>query len=103
MARYMRTKTVISRQIAGELVLFPIIPPGQLSGTAAANFYVLNASAEELWKRLASPVDSEELVSHLIAHFEVVEETARLDVASFLDDLREAGAIEPLTGNGGKA
>lgn len=100
MARYMRTSTVISRQIAGELVLVPIIGADASSGQRTANFYVLNGSAEVLWNRLASPADESELTAHLVALFDVDEETARRDVAKFLEDLGEAGAITPFMGEG---
>lgn len=98
MARYMRTSTVISRQIAGELVLVPIIPPGQSSGPATANFYVLNSTAELLWERLAAPADENELAVQLVDRFDVDEAAARSDVAGFLKDLLETGAIVQVTG-----
>lgn len=94
MARYMRTSTVISRHIAGELVLVPIMSPGQAAGPATANFFVLNRTAEVLWERLASPADEKELAEHLIQSFEVDHERASTDVSQFIADLLEAGAIE---------
>jgi hypothetical protein len=54
----------------------------------------LNETGSFLWPRLPSSTE-EDLVSALLAEFDVTPEKARLDVNAFLLQLRERGFIQP--------
>ena len=90
MARFMRASGVVSRRVAGEVVLVPTTYPRQ----DAANFYVLNESAQLLWQQLDSPRSADELARILTDTFAVDMTDAAADVERFLSDLQACGAIE---------
>jgi len=50
MARFVRSPDVVARRIAGEMVLVPIASRTDNPLKRTANFYVLNATGELLWK-----------------------------------------------------
>lgn len=93
MARFVRSSSVVSRRVAGELVLVPITVPSDHEGTPAANFYVLNGTGEVLWERLGTPASTDELATELASRFEIDIDTARWDVTRFLGELHDSGAV----------
>lgn len=54
----------------------------------------LNETGSFLWPRLPSSSE-DDLVSALLAEFDVTPEQARLDVRAFLLQLRERGFVQP--------
>jgi hypothetical protein len=54
----------------------------------------LNETGSFLWPRLAASSE-EDLVSALLAEFDVTPEAARRDVNAFLQQLRERGFVQP--------
>ena len=83
------SKDFILREIAGEHILVPV-------GAAAARFnglITLNETGRTLFLALAQERSPEELTDALTAEYEVDPETARADVAGFLDQLRQVGAL----------
>jgi hypothetical protein len=95
MARFVRSDSVVSRRLAGELVLVPLAVP-ESSTELTVNFYVLNQSGELLWERIASPADAEELAAELVAHFAIDTAAAHADATRFLAELSKIGAITNL-------
>ena len=93
MARFVRSPDVVARRIAGEVVLVPIATRTEDASTRTANFYVLNETAEILWRRLDAPASPEELAQQLTLHYEIDPDQARGDVERFLSDLANCGAI----------
>lgn len=96
MARFVRSANVVARRIAGELVLVPIGSPTDDAERRTANFFVLNGTGEFIWGLLASPMDSEQLTTHLTQHFQIDAFTAGEDVKHFLTELLNCGAIDAL-------
>jgi hypothetical protein len=93
MARFVRSPDVVARRIAGEVVLVPIATRSEDASTRTANFYVLNETAETLWRRLEHPAGLDELAQQLAVDYEIEPERARGDVERFLSDLANCGAI----------
>ena len=54
----------------------------------------LNESGTFLWKLLENDISEAELLSALLEKYDVTEELAKNDVASFLDMIRNAGFID---------
>lgn len=88
--RWRRAAGVVTRRVAGELVLVPVAGVGQARDT---RFFVLNETAERLWSLLETPRSPEDLARHLTYEFEVDASRARADVDAFLADLDAQGAI----------
>jgi hypothetical protein len=88
--RWHRAPGVVTRRVAGELVLVPVAGTRQQRDT---RFFVLNDTAERLWSLMEEPRSADELAQHLTTEFEVDAARARADVAAFLADLDSQGAI----------
>lgn len=72
------------REIAGEYILIPV-------GEAAVQFQgmmTLNGSGLFLWRQLQEERTEEELLAAMLAEYEIDAETARADIAKFLDQLK---------------
>ena len=77
-------ETVIASRLDGETVLLD---------TATGTYFGLDAVGSQIWEVLAQRGDRREIVSALLAHFEVSEEKLAADVAEFVRVLKEAGLI----------
>ncbi|MBE6922160.1 MAG: PqqD family protein [Ruminococcaceae bacterium] len=82
-------KDLIKRDIAGETVL---VPCGKTIYDSNGLF-ILNELGAFLWDLLPTAEGEAELVSAVLAEYEVAEETARGDIGEFLDKLREMDII----------
>jgi hypothetical protein len=91
---YRRSSRMMSRRVAGEMVLVPIAARTVDADTRAAELFVLNATAERLWEMLASPPTEPELARNLIVEFEVDPVRPREDTSPFVRALLEIGALE---------
>lgn len=83
------SENLILRQIAGENILIPV-------GTGALTIHgmiTLSDSGLMLWQRLQKDATEEELLALILEEYEVDEATAREDVQSFLNSLRNAGFL----------
>ena len=83
-------KEFVLREIAGDYV---IIPTGktvlEFNGLAT-----INEVGVFLWKLLQDEITEEELVNKLLEEYDVDEETARADVAEFIDVLVDNKVLE---------
>lgn len=61
---------------------------------AASIYLAVGPVGAALWPRLAEGADVDELVAVVLEGFAVDEETARRDIAAFLDQLRERDLLE---------
>lgn len=78
-------KNFTMREIAGEYILVP-------TGTAALEvngLLMTNEVGAFIWQLCQEEISEDELVSRIVAEFEVEEETARTDAGEFLNRLRE--------------
>ena len=80
----------VLKDVAGQSI---VAPAGDASITFNA-MITLNGSGAFLWRTLESGASEEELVSALLAEYEVAEETARNDVKKFIEKMREANLLD---------
>lgn len=95
---YVRTAdAVVRREVAGETFLVPI------RGRVAEldDLFVVNEVGSWLWDRLERPMGLDEIVTGLVAEFEVDAERARKDAIEFIRQSVEAGLIVEVTGQEG--
>lgn len=79
----------ILREVAGSTVVVPLDPTSTF-----CNMLRLNETGKFLWEKLAADVAEDELVSALVAEYEIDCDTARRDIETFLNSLREFKALE---------
>jgi hypothetical protein len=84
-AEVARSLGSIWRVIEGEVI---ILTPEN------ATLHVLNELGTRIWELMDGPIRVEEIVSKIVAEYEVDEETVKKDVLDFLSSLAEIGALE---------
>lgn len=57
-------------------------------------YFSLNATGKDLWSKLDAPCRYEEMVDHLLAHYEVGRDTAETCVQDFVQSLLGYNLIE---------
>ena len=85
---YLRRDEFVYRHVAGEHLLVALRRDRQ------APLFMLSATGAFVWERLATWNTASVLASALEERFEVDGDTAAADVATFLAQLRELGAVE---------
>jgi hypothetical protein len=92
MDRFVRAPGVVTRRIAGELVLVPTAgTPEETMRTV--RFFVLNRTAETIWDLLATPQSADSLARHLTAEYEIDYAQALADAGALLEDLRQNASV----------
>ncbi len=81
---------LILREIAGSWIIVPVAEM-VVEFNGLMN---LNESGAFLWKKLAEGAEMEELVSGMLAEYEIDEETARADIQEFVKLLDEKGLLQ---------
>ncbi|MDC3378821.1 PqqD family peptide modification chaperone [Planctomycetota bacterium] len=85
-----RSPDFVVRTVGPEHVLVPLRTPMP----ADVLMFVLDGPvAALLWDALAAPRSLEDLVGHVLAEFDVRADVARTEVAVFVDQLIELGAV----------
>jgi len=93
--RYTRSPDVVVRRVAGETILVPFGVASSDLVTRTAEFFVLNATAEQLWEQLATASDRTTLARNLMDAWAISAERAEADVDAFVHSLLAIGAIQP--------
>lgn len=78
------------REIAGETVVVP-------TGKAILDFrgmVTLNETGAFIWKKLDEGVKEDEIIEALKGFYEIDQETAKEDVAEFINQMEAAGFLE---------
>lgn len=88
--RFRQDPTIVSRDIAGEMVLVPI---RQKAGDLES-VYTLNTTASFVWERLNGERTLEEIKEELLERFEVDEDEAERDMVELVAQLESIGAIQ---------
>ena len=79
----------IVREVAGSTVVVPLDPTHTFG-----NMLKLNGTGKFLWEKLSVDVTLDELVSFLVAEYEIDTSIAKRDIERFLESLRTLGALE---------
>ena len=82
-------KELVKRDIAGDTILVPVGKTVYDSN----GLFILNELGGFLWDHLEAAETEEALLSAVLAEYEVTEETARQDIAAFLNKLRELNIL----------
>jgi Coenzyme PQQ synthesis protein D (PqqD) len=89
MQSFVRSKSVVSRVIAGETLIIPVRKGvGDL-----ASIYSLNEVATSIWETVSTPRTREEIISAIGREFAADEREVSRDVDSFLSEMNSAGLI----------
>lgn len=92
-AQYQRSDDFVYRRVAGEHLLLA------LRRDRIAPMFMLTPTGGFVWEQLTEWTPLSALVEQVVAHFEVSEEVAAADVADFLNQLQELGAVTTRTTN----
>lgn len=82
-------KELVKRDIAGDTILVPVGKTVYDSN----GLFILNELGSFLWDRLDKAESEEELLQAVLEEYDVAEETAKTDLSTFLDKLRELGIL----------
>src|SRR5579862_8748990 len=88
--RFVRTRSVVSRVVAGETLIVPI--RGKVGDLAS--IYSFNGTGSLIWQLLDEPRGRTELASAVAREFEVEPEQAQKDVEKFVAELLSVGLVE---------
>ena len=89
MHSYVRSESVVSRVIAGETLIIPVRKGvGDL-----ASIYSLNEVASAIWKAIAGPCTTDEIVHSLETEFAGSREHMERDIEVFLHEMQSAGLV----------
>ena len=86
---YRRSPAVVSRQIAGEMLVVPI--RGKVGDLAS--IFSFNEAGTVLWAALERSQSLEDLASLLCQSFDVEREDARRDADAFVREMCAAGLV----------
>lgn len=89
---YARNEQVVSRRIAGELILVPI----RQSVADLEALYVPNEVGARVYELIDGARTLGEIVDAIVAEFEVTPETAEADVREFVAQLLEIHGIQEI-------
>jgi|GEM_PF-6882284 hypothetical protein len=92
MSRYTLSPDVVTRNVAGELVIVPV----KAGAAELDSLFTLNQVATFVWQYLVENGGAEEsaIVEALLENFETDKDTAERDLRQFSDELKTAGLIE---------
>lgn len=87
--RYRKDPSIVSREIAGEVILVPIRQNvGDLE-----SIYTLNETAARIWTLIDGRRSVREIRDKLVEEFEVSEEEMQRDLVELVKQLEAIGAI----------
>jgi hypothetical protein len=87
--RYQKDESMVSREIAGEVILVPI----RSHVADLESIYTLNETAASAWALLDGKHTLSEVCDQMVSEFEVNKEEARQDLFELVDQLLEIEAI----------
>jgi hypothetical protein len=87
---FVRSRTVVSRVVAGETLIVPV--RGNVGDLAS--IYSFNGTGSLIWHLLDAPRTLTELIGAVEREYEVGQEQAQKDVTQFLDDMLSVGLVE---------
>ena len=89
-AIYMQDPSIVSRNIAGEMILVPI----QSSVGDLESIYTLNETAARIWELLDGEHSLAAVLDVVVAEFEVERDEAERDLLELIAQLASIGAVQ---------
>ena len=90
--RFRRDPALVSRQIAGEVILVPI----RKDAGDLESIYTLNESAASIWARLDGDCTLGEICDQIVAEYEVDLNQAQHDALELIAQLEGIAAVSPV-------
>jgi len=87
---FTRSRSVVSRTVAGETLVVPV--RGQVGDLAS--IYSFNGTGSLIWHLLDSPRTLADLIAQVEREYEVDQDQAKKDVMQFLKDMHSVGLLE---------
>jgi hypothetical protein len=87
---FTRSRSVVSRVVAGETLIVPV--RGKVGDLAS--IYSFNGTGSLIWKLLDAPQSLADLIDAVEREYEVEQEQAQKDVTRFLDDMLSVGLVD---------
>lgn len=88
--RFAKSDSIVSRAIAGEVILVPI----RKSADEVNGVYTLNEVGARIWELLDGVRTVDEVRSCILEEFEVTPVEAEQDLVAFLMQLQKVGAVQ---------
>jgi hypothetical protein len=87
---FMRSRSVVSRVVAGETLIVPV--RGKVGDLAS--IYSFNGTGSLIWQKLDAPKTLADLVEAVEREFRVAQKQAHRDVTKFMQDLLDVGLVD---------
>lgn len=87
---FTRSRSVVSRVVAGETLIVPV--RGKVGDLAS--IYSFNGTGSLIWKLLDTPRGLTDLIDAVEREYEVEKERAQKDVTQFLNDMLSVGLLD---------
>jgi len=87
---FRKKQEIVSRHIAGETILVPVM--GKLA--EMQKIFTLNSVGEFIWSRLDGEKGLQEIRDEIVAAFEVEKEQAAAEIEEFISELMKEDLIE---------
>jgi hypothetical protein len=87
---FTRSRSVVSRVVAGETLIVPV--RGKVGDLAS--IYSFNGTGSLIWKLLDAPQSLADLIDAVGREYEVEQEQAQKDVTRFLNDMLSVGLVD---------
>jgi len=88
--RFIRSRAVASRVVAGETLLVPI----RARVGDMASIYSFNGTGSSIWQMLETPKTVDELVAAVAQEYDAEQERVEKDVREFLGEMLSVGLAE---------
>ncbi len=87
---FSRDESIVSREIAGEMILVPIRSKiGDVD-----SIFTLNEVGAKVWELIDGKTATRKIMDNISKEFEVDSEKLEKDIHNFIDQLKEINAIE---------
>jgi hypothetical protein len=88
--RYLKSPSIVSREIAGEVILVPI----RRTAGDLESIYVLNETAARMWELIDGQRSVGQIRDQVVAEFEVEAAEAEGDLRELLEQLSALDAVQ---------
>lgn len=86
---YKKNPNIVTRKIAGEMVLVPI----KQMANDMSSIYNLNQVGARIWEQFDGETSVEQIRDVIVAEYETTKEEAETDIIAFVNELEKQGFI----------